>query len=139
MKIGREFGPQVCPPLMYMVEGNIPFIFLLLSQEQKQGREACCATIHRVGNSQTEQSARTCVWANTHTCTYFEIKTHFAALKVRTSSDKSDVRRVASQPITPSPTAAAKLLQSCPTLCKPIDSSPPGSPITGFLQARTLE
>ena len=35
--------------------------------------------------------------------------------------------------------AAAKSLQSCPTLCDPIDSSPPGSPIPGFLQARTLE
>ena len=35
--------------------------------------------------------------------------------------------------------AAAKLLQSCPTLCDPIDSSPPGSPIPGFLLARTLE
>ena len=35
--------------------------------------------------------------------------------------------------------AAAKLLQSCPTLCDPIDSSPAGSPIPGILQARTLE
>ena len=35
--------------------------------------------------------------------------------------------------------AAAKLLQSRPTLCDPIDSSPPGSPIPGILQARTLE
>ena len=35
--------------------------------------------------------------------------------------------------------AAAKLLQSCPTLCVPIDSSPPGSPVPGILQARTLE
>ena len=35
--------------------------------------------------------------------------------------------------------AAAKSLQSCPTLCDPIDSSPPGSPIPGILQARTLE
>ena len=35
--------------------------------------------------------------------------------------------------------AAAKLLQSCPTLCDPTDSSPPGSPIPGILQARTLE
>ena len=33
----------------------------------------------------------------------------------------------------------AKLLQSCPTLCDPIDSNPPGSPIPGILQARTLE
>ena len=36
-------------------------------------------------------------------------------------------------------TAAAKLLQSCPTLCGPIDGSPPGSPVPGILQARTLE
>ena len=35
--------------------------------------------------------------------------------------------------------AAAKLLQSCPTLCDPIDGSPPGSHIPGILQARTLE
>ena len=35
--------------------------------------------------------------------------------------------------------AAAKSLQSCPTLCDPIDGSPPGSPVTGILQARTLE
>ena len=34
--------------------------------------------------------------------------------------------------------AAAKLLQSCPILCDPIDSSPPGSPIPGILQARTM-
>ena len=35
--------------------------------------------------------------------------------------------------------AAAKSLQSCPTLCDPIDSSPPGSAIPGILQARTPE
>ena len=35
--------------------------------------------------------------------------------------------------------AAAKSLQSCPTLCDPIDGSPPGSPVAGILQARTLE
>ena len=35
--------------------------------------------------------------------------------------------------------AAAKLLQSYPTLCDTIDGSPPGSPIPGVLQARTLE
>ena len=35
--------------------------------------------------------------------------------------------------------AAAKLLQSCPTLCDPIDGSPPGSTAPGILQARTLE
>jgi len=35
--------------------------------------------------------------------------------------------------------AAAKSLQSCPTLCDPIDGSPPGCPVPGTLQARTLE
>ena len=35
--------------------------------------------------------------------------------------------------------AAAKSLQSCPTLCNPIDGSPPGSLVPGILQARTLE
>ena len=35
--------------------------------------------------------------------------------------------------------AAAKSLQSCPTLCDPIDGSPPGSPVPGILQAKTLE
>ena len=40
----------------------------------------------------------------------------------------------------PAATAAvAKSLQSCPTLCDPIDGSPPGSPVPGILQARTLE
>ena len=34
---------------------------------------------------------------------------------------------------------AAKSLQSCPTLCDPIDGSPPGSPVPGILQARILE
>ena len=40
---------------------------------------------------------------------------------------------------TTSAAATAKSLQSCPTLCDPIDGSPPGSPIPGILQARTLE
>ena len=35
--------------------------------------------------------------------------------------------------------AAAAAIQSCPTLCDPIDGSPPGSPVPGILQARTLE
>ena len=39
----------------------------------------------------------------------------------------------------PHTAAAAKSLQSCPTPCNPTDSSPPGSPVPGILQARTLE
>ena len=38
-----------------------------------------------------------------------------------------------------SATATAKSLQACPTLCDPIDSSPPGSPVPGIFQARVLE
>ena len=39
----------------------------------------------------------------------------------------------------PAAAAAAKSLQSCQTLCNPIDGSPQGSPVPGILQARTLE
>ena len=41
--------------------------------------------------------------------------------------------------IYPAAAAAAKSLQSSPTLCNPIDGSPQGSPVPGILQARTLE
>ena len=41
--------------------------------------------------------------------------------------------------VSPSAAAAAKLLQSCPTLCDPIDGSPSGSPDPGILQTRTVE
>ena len=44
-----------------------------------------------------------------------------------------------STPSLPAAAAAAKSLQSCPTLCNPIDSSPPGSAVPGILQGRTLE
>ena len=43
------------------------------------------------------------------------------------------------QPTSLAAAAAAKSLQSCPTLCDPIDGSPPGSPVPGILRARTLE
>ena len=54
---------------------------------------------------------------------------------------EEDVNLISMMPSTTSnsPAAAAKSLQSCPTLCDPIDGSPPGSPIPGILQARTLE
>ena len=45
----------------------------------------------------------------------------------------------ASLQVTAAAAATAKSLQSCPTLCDPIDGSPPGSAIPGILQARTLE
>ena len=48
-------------------------------------------------------------------------------------------RRLLRVPWTQDQTATAKSLQSCPTLCDPIDGSPPGSPVPGIVQARTLE
>ena len=51
---------------------------------------------------------------------------------------QGEVRRFI-EPRGPAAAAAAKLLQSCPTLWDPRDSSPPGSPVPGILQARTLE
>ena len=50
----------------------------------------------------------------------------------RVGHDGSDLASLAAA-------AAAKSLPSCPTLCDPIDGSPPGSPVSGILQARTLE
>ena len=49
-------------------------------------------------------------------------------MRVTEGSEKADLKL-----------AAAKSLQSCPTLCDPIDSLPPGSPVPGILQTRTLE
>ena len=42
-------------------------------------------------------------------------------------------------PVLGTAAAAAKSPQLCPTLCDPVDGSPPGSPVPGILQARTLE
>ena len=50
---------------------------------------------------------------------------------MKESSTLSELRKAAA--------AAAESLQSCPTLCDPIDSSPPGSPVPGILQERTPE
>ena len=53
--------------------------------------------------------------------------------------DRTRVSCIAGRFCTNWATAAAKSLQSCPTLYDPIDGSPPGSPVPGILQARTLE
>ena len=50
---------------------------------------------------------------------------------MKESSTLSELRKAAA--------AAAESLQSCPTLCDPIDGSPPGSPVPGILQERTPE
>ena len=53
--------------------------------------------------------------------------------------DSINIQRGAATTSCNSTAAAARLLQSCPTLCDPRDGSPPGSPIPGILQARALE
>ena len=54
-------------------------------------------------------------------------------------SDLPSASSTCSDSVFPLVAAAAKSLQWCPTLCDPIDGSPPGSPVPGILQARTLE
>ena len=54
-------------------------------------------------------------------------------------SSLSLLKRVGLMSIPAAAAAAAKSLQSCPTLCDPVDSSPPGSPVPGILQVRILE
>ena len=62
----------------------------------------------------------------------FSLKGGFCPLDYLNENNKSTYYLTAAA-------AAAKSLQLCPTLCDPIDGSPPGSPIPGILQARTLE
>ena len=60
------------------------------------------------------------------------ILTAFSFLNINLHTDVQQESKAAAA-------AAAKSLQSCPSLCNPIDGSPPGSPVPGILQARTLE
>ena len=59
-------------------------------------------------------------------------------MKVQSSAAMMHLRSLLLLHISWCTAAAAKSLQSCPTLCDPVDGSPPGSPVPGILQARTL-
>ena len=61
------------------------------------------------------------------------------AISIHIYIDRERERELNPSLYTCSAAAAAKSLQSCPTLCNPIDGSPPGSPIPGILKARTIE
>ena len=90
-------------------------------------RGAWRATVHRVAKSRTRPKQHS-TQANT---TKFEFKYINVLLNFFKKQFTSKKPAAAA--------AAAKSLQSCPILCDPIDGSPPGSPIPGSLQARTLE
>ena len=92
--------------------------------EMVKDREAWHAAIHGVAKSWTWLSN----WTITNVVLFLEI------WYLRGSCESSIYSDVVG-----SAAAAANSLQSCPTLCDPIDGSPPGSPIPGILQARTLE
>ena len=84
-----------------------------------------------------KMEARICRWGNINVSTW---KGYLASLIIKERQIKT-----AERPcflffiLSKAAPAAAKSLQSCPTLCNPIDGSPPSSPVPGILQARTLE
>ena len=83
----------------------------------------------------TSHSSRTC-WPHAYMCT----GTHFSLTTDRNLPHSHTIGPHPLQlPTQESAATAAKSLQSCPTLCDPIDGSPPGSPVPRILQARTLE
>ena len=75
---------------------------------------------------------------NSHTQLQKKKKKWVNAMSSRAWKEGNYMQTLADSAITTA-AAAAKSLQSCPTLCDPIDGSPPGSPIPPILQARTLE
>ena len=77
-----------------------------------------------------------CPWANDAETLKIIRKSHCSQLRFPSSNQESGPTATCHDPAA---AAAANSLQSCPTLCDPRDGSPPGSPVPGILQARTLE
>ena len=92
-------------------------------------RGAWRATVHRVTKSQIGLNR-----LNIHACTHL-VNTTWDRLGCILTTTYAIIRMLYSYYIT----TAAKSLQSCPTLCDPVDGSPPGSCVHGILQARVLE
>ena len=114
--------------------GN-PFEYSCLENPTKRG--AWWSTVHGVTKGQT--------WLSTHTCTTQLYLTHreytilYSHYLGHSGSLVSYLFRETTTLSHHPAAAAAKSLQLCPTLCNPIDGSPPGSPIPRILQARILE
>ena len=97
-------------------------------QEMVQDREARNAAVHRVTKSRTQLS----YWTTTQS----DPNQDCVALAERQTYNSVEQDR---QHMNAAAATAAKSLQSCPTLCNPIDGSLPGSPVPGIHQARTLQ
>ena len=82
---------------------------------------------------------KTCDKTERRTLKYWHGQGHkvYISIAQLTRSNFCDQNNCASEAFAAA--AAAKSLQSCPTLCSPIDSSPPGSSVPGIMEARTLE
>ena len=101
---------------------------------------SACLRDHEMGSYSLPMASsqqKTHTYTHTHTHTH----THLDRFLVSTLTSFPATPALLTGPgeLLPYPAAAAKSLQSYPTLCDPIDGSPPGSPVPGILQARTLE
>ena len=106
-------------------------------QERVKDREVWCAAVHGVGKRQEQQQSGEGQGVEPRE---EQSGNHSAALGADLVFPSKDILRGnISELFHRTAAAAAKSLQSCLTLCDPIDSSPPGSAIPGILQARTLE
>ena len=102
--------------------------------------------LHRVGHDWSYLAAAAAAAADikqfilltSHTHTHARTKSHPSSSIIEISVHRKIFHWEANYDITAA-TATAKSLQSCLTLCDPKDGSPPGSPVPGILQARTLE
>ena len=112
--------------------------------ENSMDRGAWRATVHGITESDSTEHTHT----HTHTHILFKAKDEEPGLSWQTRSISHPqgphslewgTNMLLPAAAAAAAAAAAKSLQSCPILCDPIDGSPPGSPVPGTLQARTLE
>jgi len=119
--------------LAFVFPSTIFYIFLrVLQTEKKLKIQQNISSWYMLGGGQElplRKSASSSLWRVLCLWKISFVFRHFSIQKA-----KSLLLRVSE-----TAAAAAKLLQSCPTLCDPIDGSPPGCPVPGILQARTLE
>ena len=134
-------------------------MYTIFVNEQEKAYYIACACVCMTSHSGMSDSANPCTVAcQTSLSTRFSRQEYWSGLSFPSLGDLPDPGIYPSAPAFPAlvsrffigeplwkpslhmyAAAAAKSLQSCPTLCNPIDGSPPGSPVPEILQARTLE